>query len=84
MPVIRPLTEIQFETLGASVNGTLASQIKAIGEGRYLAFYLTDGREVTRRVVALRKRGFLRWQGPGKVIPTPEGILHWKQNNDRS
>lgn len=81
MPVIRPLTELQLEALGASINGTLVTSIKSIGKGRYLAFYLSDGREVTRRVVALRKRGFMKWEGPAKMVPTPEGIHHWKQNN---
>lgn len=84
MPAIRPLTELQLETLGAAVEGTLEAGIKPIGKGRYLQFTLPDGREVTRRVVALRKRGYLKWQGAGKIAPTPEGILHWRQNNARS
>lgn len=82
VPVIRPLTELQMETLGAVVNGTLVSTFKPIGRERYLQFTLPDGREVTRRVVALRKRGYLKWTGGSygpKIVATPEGIDHWER-----
>jgi hypothetical protein len=84
MPKVRSLTPVQIETLGAVVEGKLVAERKTFGTQKYLGFLLPDGREVTRRVIALRKRGFLKWQGAGKIVPTPEGIHHWKSNHSKS
>jgi hypothetical protein len=84
MQVVRPLTSVQIETLGAAIEGRLMTERKTFGTKKYLGFLLPNGREVTRRVIALRKRGLLKWQGAGKIIPTPEGIQCWKRKHAKS
>lgn len=84
MPKIGPeLTQLQKEALGAAVDGTLRSSVKMYrGRKQYLQFTLPDGREVTRRIISLRRRGFLRWARSGVIEATPEGVHEWRLLNE--
>jgi hypothetical protein len=81
MPKIRSLTPLQRETLGAIVRGAITKgRRRTFTSGKsYLCFELPNGIDVTPKVIALRKRGLVKWVATETIGITDKGILEWEQ-----